>query len=281
MRAWLPALVVLSLMLAGCGGKGGKSDEIVVQSTLPTEVRSDGEATTTASEPKGERGHLSGLVVDEAIRPIEGATAHLPGLDLKVGTDRDGHFGFTDLRVGSYFVTVEAPGYYGAETTLEVKEGDVARAKFVLTAMPPPEPFHVTVPYQGFSQVTSNGVLVFSADCTCTFGVDVAQVPRPDALVIEATMAEPGPGTLGQGFYWRMEPPGPCCPSAFAYGDAPNPMRLELRGEMLNLTAEGFTLDIQPTALGAPELNKAFDVYVTAFYNGLPPDGWSFVNGDP
>src|SRR5690242_11814314 len=130
------ALLVAATVLSGCSSAPHAPAEIVVQSQpgpdAPNEVRSNATAAANVDPPKPKtRGHIAGVVVDEAIRPIAGAKVRLPGLDLERTTDRDGAFGFVDLLPGPYYITFNATGYYPAQTVLEVKDDEFTRAKVV------------------------------------------------------------------------------------------------------------------------------------------------------
>src|SRR5688500_17265416 len=108
--ALLLALPLLAAVLAGCSGSPSSPGEIGVESQPPEAVRSNETMAALFTPSPKTRGHLAGVVVDEAIRPIEGAQVRLPGLDLERKSDRDGSFGFVDLHPGPYFLTVNASG---------------------------------------------------------------------------------------------------------------------------------------------------------------------------
>src|SRR5688500_6733156 len=124
MRGAFPAaLLLLSALLAGCGAAPAAPAEVVIESKPAEEILSDDPAQPVEAvftpAPKT-RGHIAGVVVDQAIRPIEGARVRLPGLDLERVTDRDGSFGFVDLHPGPYFIQANATGFLDAEAVLHV-----------------------------------------------------------------------------------------------------------------------------------------------------------------
>lgn len=273
----LLAAMVGSAVLAGCSQSPNVPAEVVVQSQATDEVHSNGTATAAAPEPKT-RGHIAGVVVDEAIRPIAGARVKLPGLDLVRTTDRDGSFGFVDLRPGPYFITVNATGYYSAQTVLDVKEDEFTRAKVILTAIPPPEPYHVTQSFDGFADVVADSqFLTFGFTCSsCVFDFYVDR-PGLRALVLEATAEGP---VTGDGFEHWLYGDNESYGSGLSSGSSGVPMRVELRDGDLG-DGDHFSLEVYPTAFPAPETSKRFQVFATAFYNQPPPTGWSLAQGDP
>ncbi len=273
-------LPLLAAVLSGCSGAPSAPAEIVVESKPPEEVRSNDTLATVFTPSPKTRGHLAGVVVDEAIRPIAGARVRLPGLDLVRTSDRDGSFGFVDLHPGPYFLTVEAPGYRPAEAVLEVTEEEFTRAKVILTAVPPPEPYHVTQSFDGFAEVTDADPILFTFafgflcnSCSFDFYVDR---PGLKAVVFEAVADG---ATAGDGFQHFLTGLNGTDRETLSYGQTTAPMRLELKDEDLG-TEDHFELDVYPTAFPVPQTSKRFQVYVTAFYNEPPPTGWSLVQGD-
>jgi hypothetical protein len=276
----LPLLAILALAATGLAGCGDAPDaapghDVEIRSSLPTEITS-GERAAADGAPRGGLGHLAGVVVDQAIRPIEGARVRLPTLDLEEATARDGSFAFVDLVPSVYLVHVEAAGFRPAEATVSVEDGDFTRAKVVLTAIPPPAPYHTVQALEGYAEATASPHAATNSGCeACTFDFQI----DPDGLVaviVEAAYETPA-GANQRGFV--------ACWGCDTYlcvgcGAEPAPMRLELRGDDLaNRTV--FRLEVIPTTSPAPETGVRFDVYATAFYHQLPPAGWSFLAGDP
>src|ERR1041385_1349574 len=268
--------VTASSLLAGCSRAPDAPAGVVVQSQPTDEVRSNGTSLAAPPPEPKTRGHIAGVVVDEAVRPIAGARVKLPGLDLVRTTDRDGSFGFVDLRPGPYFITVNATGYYAAEAVLDVKEDEFPRPKVILTAIPPPEPYHVTQSFDGFADVTDLEPVTFRFACgSCAFDF-YADRPGLRALVLEA--AADGAVT-GDGFrHWLYGTNGSAT-EVLSSGASGVPMRVELRDGGLG-GGDHFSLEVYPTAFPVPETSKRFQVFATSFYNQPPPTGWSLAGGD-
>jgi hypothetical protein len=276
MRVVWIAFIVLGVGFAGCAedGSKAKSDEILIQSIMPQEISSNATSTTT---PKPQaKGHLSGVVVDAAIRPLEGALVKLPGLDRKQSTDRTGAFGFFDLMPGPYFITIELDGFYGAESVVEVHADKIARAKVILERIPPPTPRHQTVQYDGFAQTTATTIgLPTGCTCTFTFYLDKEGL---GGVVLESTMSAYGGGPVGTNrFYHSFRDYSPY--KVHSSGYTSNPMIVELRDSFPSNPGGRFTLQVEPGSTGLPEINKKFTTYVTSFHNQQPPQGWSVIRG--
>lgn len=278
------ALVLLSLLsplLAGCSSPQAPA-ELIVQSRPVEEVTSDNTTSPIAAIPKaGTRGHFVGVVVDEAIRPLAGAEVRLPGLDLTRTTDRDGSFGFNDLYPGPYYVVANMTGYYGAEAIVKVDADEFSRAKFVLKAIPPPDPYHVIQSFAGFADLTNDPVTtamfgsIFCNSCEFDFYLDQTGLR---AVIIEAMFDSPDAGNSHSfGYYFGAY--DDYYYSRAVSGEGGDPLRFEVRGD--DLEGEGhYALTLEPTTFPLPEQSKSFQVFVTAFYNQFPPNGWSFVGGD-
>ncbi|HJQ93046.1 MAG TPA: carboxypeptidase-like regulatory domain-containing protein, partial [Candidatus Thermoplasmatota archaeon] len=195
------AVLFLCALLAGCSGGPSVPAEVLIESKPPEEVRSNDTVAAVFTPSPKTRGHIAGVVVDEAIRPIQGARVVLPGLDLTRTTDRDGSFGFVDLHPGPYFITVNATGYFDAEAVLHVGEDEFTRAKVVLTAMPPPMPYRVLQSFDGYTDLTADPLFGFSLFCNaCDFDFYVDR-PALAGVIVEAVFD--GASTTA-GFYYRL-----------------------------------------------------------------------------
>lgn len=119
------ALVVAScLALAGCAGNGGTD-----------ETRAEGEPLADV-----DTGSIDGVVVDGAIRPVEGAVVRLADR-MNTVTDAEGRFTFTYLEPGAFALAAERDGYAPAQVTVEVIAGLATDVKIVLELIPLPTPF--------------------------------------------------------------------------------------------------------------------------------------------
>jgi hypothetical protein len=280
MRQALPFLLVGAAVLAGCSQAPQAPAEVLIESAPPEEIRSgDAEAPAAAvfDAAGTTRGHIAGIVVDEAIRPIAGALVRLPGMNMERPTERDGSFGFVDLYPGPYYITVEAAGYRPADALLEVRPEEFTRAKVVLTAVPPPEPYHVTQAFEGFADVTGDPFTgsgaVLCRMCEFDFYLERQGLA---AVILEAAFATPSEGDQ---FWFRFSPYDDTSYDArIDDGYADDPLRIEVHDADLG-EEDRFTLFTEPMSFPAPKASQRFAVFVTAFYNEPPPTGWSLVAG--
>lgn len=119
MRGWL-SLVMIAMAFAGCsGGAGGTSE--------PTSGLSNEEIAEAAGEVEvsatATTGVVRGVVLDQAIRPIPGATVQLVGADKTTTSNDQGAFGFEDLVPGTYFVSAAKDGYETSQAAVDVEAG--------------------------------------------------------------------------------------------------------------------------------------------------------------
>jgi hypothetical protein len=279
MRGVALAALFLGAFLAGCSAGPNVPAEVLIESKPPEEIHSGEEAPAVFTPSAKTRGHIAGVVVDEAIRPIAGAKIRLPGLDLARTSDRDGSFGFVDLHPGPYFIAVNATGYYDAEAVLQVSEDEFTRAKVILRSVPPPEPYRIQQSFEGYTELTSDPLLGFSFCNACDFDFYLDR-PGLHTAIMEAVFE--GSVADGTGFRYYFYGEGQRYYNGIAYGSSGNPLRFEVREADLGTESEDhFWLRVEPESFPVPEQSRRFQVFVTAFYNEAPPTGWSFVNGDP
>ena len=175
----LLALTVLVALLAGCT-QGGSPDE-----ALPPADFTDLELEATATT-----GVIRGIVVDDAIRPIAGASVLLtPGDKTATSTDA-GTFGFDALEPGTYFLKVERAGYNATQTSTEVVAGlsEPPITKVLLSKNPATAPYIEALQFNGFLSLgvaigitsvgtTINPTLSESLDDTSIWTVAFTEVP--------------------------------------------------------------------------------------------------------
>ncbi len=114
MRNIIPIALLACIMLAGCSGDSTES---------PSQEDSGFEdINLNVSETTGA---IIGVVVDDAIRPITGATVTLVLDSGRVDsqTDEQGRFAFDGLAAGTYILEVKKPGYVPAQSTADVQAG--------------------------------------------------------------------------------------------------------------------------------------------------------------
>lgn len=144
-------LVVVGLLvavgLAGCSGGGTKD---------PATGGLDVDATT---------GGIRGLVVDQNVVPVEGATITLSGGGT-TQSDELGLFNFTGLAPGDYLVTAGKPGFGSMQTTTTVVAGvpDPPVLKLLIERLSTAQPYLDFFKLEGFYEC-AHGLFFVTDTC--------------------------------------------------------------------------------------------------------------------
>ncbi len=303
MRVQVLGLMVL-LLLAGCAEKA------------PAD-----EATNDLGQDRIEvdetTGAIRGLVVDQAITPIEGAHVIVQGAgeQLETTSDADGLFIFNRIDPGTYFVTVSKQFFTEAQSSVQVEAGVTPElVRVQIDQLFDQQPFVVREKFEGYFQCAYN--FAVSSTCvndytridptgTCPGGclkelsslVDNREyVTAIDAnwatINIELTWEASLAGTantmgltvsyydrVGAGHNW----------GSFS-GEEPMIARLDV-------TAVGGDESVFPDRIpysglddffvfmaageGQVAVGQSFEVFQTTSYIAPLPEGYSFVKGDP
>jgi hypothetical protein len=182
----LSLLVVVGLALGGCttpSNSGAGSDDGLGSGAIgsPKEVQ----ATDTT-------GGIRGVVVDQAVRPIKGATVTVSGNGVAkdLTTDAGGTFSVSGLPAGTYLVKSSHPLYDSAQQSVEVKAGikNPPVVKVQLNQKVFAKPYLVTKKYKGFIVCSIGAAFVASEECgegvgsprtTCSEGAPPPCVDNP------------------------------------------------------------------------------------------------------
>lgn len=263
MRLALPAaLATLLLLMAGCFAGSGDAPE----------------GETFVSEATGA---VAGVVVDEAIRPVPGVT--LTTLDGRNATTDDGGlFLLPNLEPGFYALAVRADGYLPVQASADVAAGETTSIKVQLYVDPAPKPYYSIHPFEGFMQAWG-GIGQFVAEifldngtglCNCRLEV------QPDAnateFIIEAFWEHSfaDPAGLAE-YYLSVEEVGE---DGFLETDyCYSPCRMQLSAQAVDY-AGGAILARLDGADAWPSYNQQFQLFITVFYNGPAPEGWSVMD---
>lgn len=298
--AALAALMVMTA-LAGCSDGSDTTD--------------DEEFHDLGLKASEKTGVVRGVVVDESITPVAGASVVVQGLGLETTSNAEGAFGFGDLEPGGHFLTVSKPGYKDAQAPVEVAAGvdrpDVV--KVLLEADPSTRPFVEQFKFDGYIECSFSLVAAGLAACSTAgsdndvflteYGLDrvpdwaqaEAQWSSTQALGDRVTLlfSAPGEGALLDN-YGEEEGTSPLLVSANrttldGYGVGAGQT---LMVRVFNAPVEG-TRPPDPldgddcfdrpalggclTGIGAT-LNQEFTVYTHVFHNLVPEEGWSFID---
>ena len=283
MRAFALVALLATSLLAGCAdGNGGNS---------ATEPTFDLGLTATSST-----GVIRGVVVDDAIRPIPGATVVLSGGDSsgQTTTNAEGLFGFSTLVPGTYFLSISKPGYFttqqSADVVAGVAEPDIVK---VLLAIDVANlPFTELLTWTAFLQCGAflvagslNPCAAADSDNVHDFAFGGGRIP--DMVHVEAYWegTQPAGNYLSMGFY---DPES--LASNWKSIDGTSPLIIQANGteiqDALGDDANHTTVRLFPG--GGPDgtnptlvLNQRYEVYVTNFYGFVPREGWSIVVDGP
>ena len=301
MRSVALVALLLSAVLAGCADGAD-----------PTSTANDlvDEGEFANLQATSQTGVIRGVVVDEAIRPIAGATVSLPvgGLNRNTTTSDAGAFGFDGLEAGTYFLTVSKPGFKGVQQSTEVVAGDSQPPllKVLLVMDPTTTPYFQVVTWTGYLECSlrigvpgTTGVGVNACNDVGNQDVNYPLAPLdsvPDLL--QAELIWDSTQTLGSGLSFVVGPPS-CIDIKYARADGPSALVIRMNSTLIveaseDNTDEGFdpetglcyrvfswTADEVANSAGLVTQQR-FEAYFHAFYNMLPPEGWQFsVDGNP
>jgi hypothetical protein len=164
--------------MAGCAGDGGNDGS---SATGPTFDDLDLAPTATT-------GILRGIVVDDAIRPVAGATITLQGDDPREATSTEaGTFGFDSLAPGPYFLTVSKPGFLAAQASAEVVAGvaEPPVVKVLLGIDAANQPYVEAYVFSGFIEcMTPNVALCGLINDLVAIGTGTENVTQDNSQVV-------------------------------------------------------------------------------------------------
>ncbi|MEK6984951.1 MAG: carboxypeptidase-like regulatory domain-containing protein [Candidatus Thermoplasmatota archaeon] len=161
-RRRIPLLVAVALvaaLLSGCASTGS-----------PASLDASASASTASV---ADTLSIRGVVVDEQIAPISGATLTLLESNVTTQSDAGGTFSFPPQGSKLYTVVAEADGYAGA--TLIARPGET-QLEFVLSIdRAAIGPFNTTVSFNGHFDCAAE-YLIIPGDC----GIILSEVGQPD-----------------------------------------------------------------------------------------------------
>src|SRR5688500_17669400 len=246
------ALVAFALVLAGCSGDADPSDEAPGLDGFP----------------------VSGVVVDQNIKPIAGARVTLDGSQTNE-TAGDGGFLFADVAEGAHQLFVEADGYLSQQAVANAL-AEAAPLRIILSPIPLPSGYNQTFSFDGFFEAGMGMASVVAerlgeevengTACSCTFTVEAAETVR--AFIVEAVWVDnlerPDTETTYRWHVATAEPPV----TISAYD--PSPIRVEVNGGAFEPDARTFEVGLRPDAVW-PAVQQEFKLAITLFYGQAPP----------
>lgn len=276
MARWLPA-IVLVLALGGCGSPKA------VPAGIPVDEHGDALPT------------LQGVVVDEAIRPLAGASVRLLATGEGATTDADGHYELRrpTLVAESALVTASLAGFMTRTQQAQLSGHASATLDFILPLDPPPVPRVDVLQHTGQVRCTARTPGPAPADgvgCEPDHG-DSGDVPTPPPWIwsIEPDVAFAG---LVAQVVWAAESPASSELHAWlqapvlggrggeVYADVtgPSPLRLELPQDVARAqprwSAVWLMVELPPGAAGA-KVQQVHEDYASLFYVDPAPPGYT------
>ena len=297
MRSLAIAALLAGALLAGCTSSGNGSDP--ASDSGPTFDDLDLEATSST-------GVIRGVVVDDAIRPVEGAKVALQGDSPREAVSTDiGTFGFEGLQPGTYFLTVSKPGYFASQGSAEVVAGvaepGIVKVQLLLDA--DNRPYVETYVFSGFNECSTPNL------AACGLANDLGGFAGQQNVTQDNTQVRyplgKVPTWIQTEMVWQStQALGGEMSLMYSYGDCgglycdhqvtgPSPLLLvatpediaeiglgEAEPELYIRTFTGPVAE-DPVGVVGVTVEQGFEYYTHVFYGYQPPEGWRFSSGDP
>jgi hypothetical protein len=312
MRAVLLAILLAGVATAGCGGSPAEG---------PIDAQTEDLVEDLELEVTPTTGLLLGIVVDERVVPIAGATVAL-GSGETTNTSADGAYGFDGLQPGTHLVTASKPGYVANTVSAVVVVGDKDPPLVnvqLQASLDYVAPFVDAYKVDGYIMCTSNPVALCSLpnnyrptacgthESLCYDNVtednsrfNLELVGNTSAL--QAELVWDAASRFSQQMGWKAEPNVGCDgvggTNQLAYGPSPLlaiGIEPKLRtpggppcGVIIAVSGGTITdgacvpdVPLFGTLCPGVVVQQQFAAYVHAFYGHLPPPGWRFAIDGP
>ncbi len=268
---WRVVTMLALVGLAGCAGAPINVDE-------EPDAFQHAKATSTT-------GAIKGVVVNDTIVPVIGATVKVTPGDLEAVTDEDGAFILNDLEPGVYFITASAEHHGDAQASVEVLAGQASDTiRIMIPYFPPPVPYYVEQVTSLFMDwaINANGNRVVLGGVTGQGSFRLNQETGANMSWIQTELVWDAAQPLTDNL--RLD-------SSLRDADASqavqgtSPLLVAYDSDTIVPTATGMTgvLWVAPSAgtpIGLTVQQKA-EVYTHAFYHMLPPTGWTLSGDGP
>lgn len=273
-RAAAVAGLLATLALAGCTGGGPGKD-------APSDPFA---SLTEGAKPRDGMGAISGVVVDAAIRPLQGANVTLVGTGETVATGEGGGFRFEAVEPGVHFLQVGARRHEETQVSVEVAAGQVAPVRVLLVPLEGAEPYRMTMQfrghidlYVGFAQFAAEVVAPGTLQCTCSWVFETD--PGLQTIVYEAvgasSVANPGTPVTDDGdAYWELISQGGQGDIASEYDDFP----FSFHFGNATFPEHGSLFLARITGGALPSGTMDYDLFVTLWYHEEAPAGWTLFD---
>ena len=293
--ARIATVLLLTLLLTGVAGcADNKSPKTSKDGGLDQAADNlDLQATSTT-------GVVRGVVVDNAIKPLGGATVTLRGTssgrDQATTSNEQGAFGFDGLDAGSYFLTVHKLGYFDTQQSVDVVAGvtDPHVVKVLLAANPTQLAGYEVFDFEGFLECSVTYVLFFSSCKNPVTGEPVGNnhyeqnfATSGNASWVHVSLVWKPTQPFGTELYFNLcDDVGPC--NAATYNGGVSPLVGDASGGDLDHINQLSQVGIEVSGNGEQgsgvgvEAQQGFHAYIVVFHNFTPPDGYAFWrDGEP
>ncbi|MEA3137631.1 MAG: Carboxypeptidase regulatory-like domain [Thermoplasmata archaeon] len=269
-RRALALLAVLLAALAGCaGGAGGDG--------APASPLDGLDDVEPAQEGKGA---VAGVVVDESIRPIAGASVSMAGA-VVAETDEGGIFILDALEPGLAIFAVTAPGFLPVQTSADVQPGATSQVRVQMPRDTRPVPYKVTYRHDGFIEAWGGYAQYYVENIqpsgTCDCRLYFTPEPNATTIVYEAYWEANTPDPAAQAeYYWVIDQPdGDGHEAGYCFSPC-----------VEHVSFDGFSDGVEAYArLDGPDFwlaaQQSFQLFVTVWYNGAAPADWTLASEGP
>lgn len=267
------------LLIAGCAGAPLQTDD--------GQFSDSDEVDVTATETTGV---IRGVVMDEALRPLQGATVTLQGGESTT-TGEAGTFGFDGVEPGVSFVSISRRGYADTQQSVDVAAG-VDEPPFVRILL---RAIDVGTPY---IDAFATKLLVGLRACVGGCGLGPAQTDNPGGLFGNGSrsvnVALSPNATIGQTeAHWDATTPLaengvlPCSSRIgetqetvdYQANDGPTPLVTAVAASKDDLVGDTLGCSWLPQPGDIPvglSYAQTVDTYTHVFYHFQPNAGWQF-----
>jgi hypothetical protein len=227
-------------------------------------------------------GGIAGVIVDETIAPVAGINVSIEGLQTSAISSEQGVYQFEDIAPGVYFVSFTGPDHLPSQQSAEVEAGAVTKLRTQLAIDPAPKPYHNTLKFDWFDSAGQplvdfawdlfrpSGAPTLCDACEWTLESDAPV----ETFVLEAFWEDSvSPPDGPSRFYWSLEPTEDS--GAYESDYFANPGYLMLEGNPWGAYQDFFLMMAYDETWLA--VDQSAEVFVTMFYHGEAPDGFSIA----
>lgn len=289
--------VLASLVLAGCLGGGSPG---------PAQVGGPGKIGADISDTTGA---IRGLVQDDSLLAVEGATVTITELEARATTDAQGRYVLANLPPGFHRVIASRLGFDTQFQRVEVRVREYAEHSFVLKAVPPlQEAVIEKIIREGYiacgvhyvvGVISNTNVCAWDTTHRPQIDFDVEKARSPAAIVLELQWTRSSGATGDSLAYGLWKDPG-CQPPPCEGGnqiagvEGKSPLKLVVKAKSFErrMNAEGATTFSALTFVGQGEnlapgvpVSKPVVVfqqrvthYISVFYNAEPDANYSLIS---